>query len=157
MVKTRPLGAYGALAALILVAGCAGGAGTTRATTLPDAGVRPNDHANRVVSSRGRQYAAKLDALRDRPVQQSIDEAAAHGARVFRVPTYVITDPATHASYHLPKTLFHHTPNGIVIDGTAGPVRLSHAAQVSSTPQYSYVFVHGPHDPDPAMGAVRVR
>jgi hypothetical protein len=158
MFKVQPLGALGAVAALVCVVGCGNGAGTTHAASLPNTGVRPDDRANRVVSSRAQHYVAQLRAARDRTVEQNIDDAAAHGARVFRVPTYVVFDPSTNSSYAVAKSDIHETAQGIVVDTATGPKTLSHNAKVSSTPQYSYTFVHGSEqDPDPATGAVRVK
>ena len=158
MFNVRPLGAFGAVVALFCVAGCGSGAGTTHAASLPNGGVRPNDHANRVVSSRGQQYVNQFSVLRGRPVDQNINEAAAHGARVFRVPTYVVFDPTTNSTFTLPKSNIHETANGIVLDRGNGLVTLSRAAKVSTKPQYTYLFVHGTQqDPDPATGAVRIR
>ena len=158
MFKVQPLGALGAVAALVCVVGCGNGAGTTHTASLPNSGVQPNDRANRVVSSRAQHYIAQLNASRDRTVEQNIDDAAAHGARVFRVPIYIVWDPSTNSSYAMPKSNIHETARGIIVDTATGPKVLSRNAKVASKPQYTYTFVHGSdRDPDPAAGAVRLK
>jgi hypothetical protein len=158
MFKVQPLGALGAVAALVCVVGCGSGAGTTHAASLPNSGVQPNDRSNRVVSSRSQRYVAQLRAARDQDVEQNIDNAVARGARVFRVPTYVVFDPSTNSSYAVAKSDIHETAQGIVVDTATGPKTLSHDAKVQSHPQYSYMIVRGSeHDPDPATGAIRVK
>ena len=158
MFKLQPLAALGLVSSLVCIVGCGNGASTTHAGSLPNGGVRPNDRANRIVSSRAQHYVAQLRASHDRTVEQNINDAAAHGARVFRVPVYIVWDPSTNSSYAVPKSNIHETPQDIVVDTATGPKALSHSAKVLSKPQYTYSFVHrSESDPDPATGAVRVK
>lgn len=160
MFRVQPLGVFGAAAAFISAVGCAAGPSTTHAASLPDSGsvVRPNDHANRVVSRRAQQYVAQLGAARDRSVEQNINDAAAHGARVFRVPIYVVWDPTTRSTYFVPKSDIRQTAQGVVVELASGPKALSRDAKVDSKPQYTYTFAHGSEsDPDPSTDAVRVK
>jgi len=158
MVNLRTLSSLAVLAALVSVASCQSGAEATRTASLPNGVIRPNDHANRLVSSRGRHYITQLRAPRDRTVEENIDDAAGHGARVFRVPVYVVWDPSAHSTYTTPKSSIHETPHGIVLDTATGPKALSRDATVSRKPQYTYLFVRGSaSDPNPATGAIRVR
>jgi hypothetical protein len=160
MFKAQPLGALRFAAALVFLAGCGSGAGTSHAASLPESGsvVRPNDRANRVVSSRAQHYVAQLGVARDRTVEQNISDAASRGARVFRVPTYIVWDPSTSSTYAVSKSEIHETAQGIAVDTATGRKLLSRDAKVNPNPRYGYMFVRGSEsDPDPSTGAIRVK
>jgi hypothetical protein len=154
MFKVQPLGAAGALLVLICAAGCGG----SHVTTLPAAGVQPNEHANSVVTSRSRKFATAFRTAMRKTPEQNIADAAAQGARVFRVPSILVYDPASHLTLRVPARAVRRTPNGIVLFEGPHSIALSHAAKISAVPQSTYLFVRGPQsDPDAASGAVRIR
>lgn len=146
-----------ALVAALTVGGmtaCGGG----HADTLPGSGVRPNDSANRLLTSRGRRYASAMRTAMQKPIGQSIDDAVARGARVFRVPQVVVVDPSSNRIFTVPKNDVHQTVDRVVLYEGAHAVALSKSAKVLRTPQYAYLFVSGSNpDPDPSVGAVRVK
>lgn len=155
MFKVQPLGATCALLALACAAGC--GSGHTM-SSVPDAGVQQKQDANRVLTSRERKHASTLRAVMSKTPEQNIDDAVAHGARVFRVPTVLVYDPVSRRTFRLPAKEIHRTANGIVLFHGSRSVALSGAARVSTAPQYTYLFVRGSHvDPDAGSGAVRIR
>lgn len=133
---------------------CGGG----HADTLPGSAVRPNHSANRLLTSRGRRYANDMRTTMQKPIEQSIDEAAARGARVFRVPQVVVVDASSNRIFTVPKNDLHQMVDRVVLYQGAHAITLSNSAKVLRTPQYAYVFVSGSNpDPDPSVGAVRVK